>query len=367
MLDHHGCFSFWWSVPMSDYNKLFREEELSMKITDSSLLLGSQRTYAEAFEEKTDLKFWIHPAGSPVGDRVSISQDARVCSECNSPKNDGDGMQDMDLEISLERLITEILSGRKVRILRTEDLKQSQTLDAPAESANPDESAQASEGWGLDYSHESVYTEQEAVSFNATGVIKTADGRELNFALRLDMSREYVERNSIRIRAGDALKDPLIINFDGTAARLGSRSFGFDIDADGTDESLPDLAAGKGYLAIDLNSDGKINDGHELFGPKSGNGFSELSRYDDDGNGWIDENDNAFSWLSVLSFDETGAQVIKGIASLGIGAISTASSSTRFDIKDQMNGDLLGRVRASGVYFAENGTAGTIQQVDLKV
>jgi hypothetical protein len=50
-----------------------------------------------------------------------------------------------------------------------------------------------------------------------------------------------------------------------------------------------------------------------------------------------------------------------------VGAISTAYSSTQFDLKDQPSGGFLGRLRASGIFLAENGTAGTIQQVDLKV
>lgn len=338
-----------------------------MKINESSIMMGSQRTYTEAFEEKTDFRFWISPPDAPAADRVSISKQARTCAECESGEGSDNLVQDMDMEVSLRKLITELLSGRRVKTVSLEDLSQSRQLDAPEEAVPSQGSGQTSEGWGLDYSNETVYSEQERVSFEARGVIKTADGRELSFNLHLDMSREYVERNSVRIRAGDALKDPLIINFDGTAAQLGNRTMGFDIDADGLADDLPELAAGKGYLAMDLNSDGLINDGHELFGPSSGNGFRELSRYDDDGNGWIDENDNAFNRLSVLGFDEAGNQVLQGIASRGIGAIATAYSSTQFDIKNQGSGDLLGQVRASGIFLDENGTAGIIQQVDLKV
>ena len=41
--------------------------------------------------------------------------------------------------------------------------------------------------------------------------------------------------------------------------------------------------------ALDINEDGKINDGKELFGTASGNGFGDLAAYDQDNNGWIDE------------------------------------------------------------------------------
>lgn len=336
-----------------------------MKITDSSILMGSQRTYSEKTEERTDFRFWINPTSTSTVDQVSISREARECAGCDLEEGENGLTQDMEFEISLEKLITELLSGRKVKVVRAEDLTQD--ADATAEPVRTEDPDQAPEGWGFDYSRETVYQEQESVSFDARGVIKTADGREVNFTLHLAMSREYVERNSIRILAGDALKDPLIINFDGTAAQLGNRTFGFDIDADGMEESLPELSAGKGYLAIDLNTDGIINNGRELFGPSTGNGFSELSAYDSDGNGWIDENDAAYQKLSVLSFDEAGEQTLQGIRDRGIGAINTSSSQTLFDMKDPLSGYLLGRVKSSGIFIAENGCVGTVQQIDLKV
>lgn len=338
-----------------------------MKITDATMLLSSQRTYSEVNEERTDFRFWVDPQRTPNADRVSLSQAARSCAQCESKGRDELLDQDMELEISLERLITELLSGKKVKVVRMDDVSRSPEAEVPAKKAAPDEPEQTSEGWGLDYFHETLYQEKEAVSFETRGIIRTADGKEVGFSLRLDMSREYVERNSIRIRAGDALKDPLIINFDGTAAQLTDRTFGFDIDSDGNDEALPILAGGKGYLAIDLDGDGMITNGSELFGPSTGNGFQELSAYDSDGNSWIDENDDAFSRLSVLSFDAEGNQVLRGIRERGVGAIYTQYSSTQFDLKDQASGDLRGRVRSSGVYLTESGGAGTIQQVDLKV
>ncbi len=342
-----------------------------MKITDSSVLMGSQRTYTEVTEERTNLRFWIDAPRAATTDRVSISREAaRACQGCMPAEDmgaDEDLLQDMGLEVTLKRLITEILSGRKVKVMRTEDLSQEQGTTAPAEPAGAGESSETSEGWGLDYSHETLYREKEAVSFDAKGVVRTADGKEIAFSLRLDMSREYMEANSVRIRAGDALKDPLIINFEGTAAQLSRDTVAFDIDADGIDDQLPMLAGLRGYLAMDVNGDGIITDGGELFGPSTGNGFKELAAYDSDGNLWIDENDEAFSRLSVLTFDAQGNQVLGSLKDRGVGAVYTPSSATQFDLKDQASGELLGRVQSSGIYLAENGSAGTIQQVDLKV
>jgi hypothetical protein len=46
--------------------------------------------------------------------------------------------------------------------------------------------------------------------------------------------------------------------------------------------------------------DGRVNDGRELFGPITGDGFAELAAYDDDGNNWIDENDGIYDNLSIV-------------------------------------------------------------------
>ena len=77
----------------------------------------------------------------------------------------------------------------------------------------------------------------------------------------------------------------------------------FDIDADGEEESISYLQGGSGYLALDKNGDGVINDGSELFGTKSGDGFADLAEYDADGNGWIDENDPIFDKLLIWAKD----------------------------------------------------------------
>ena len=49
----------------------------------------------------------------------------------------------------------------------------------------------------------------------------------------------------------------------------------FDVDSDGQADKGVDAAAGSGFLALDKNSDGKVNNGSELFGAQSGNGFAD--------------------------------------------------------------------------------------------
>ena len=63
------------------------------------------------------------------------------------------------------------------------------------------------------------------------------------------------------------------------------------------------MAANSAYLAIDANNDGLINDGSELFGTRSGDGFADLAKLDSDGNRWLDEADSQFDRLRIWQPD----------------------------------------------------------------
>jgi hypothetical protein len=173
----------------------------------------------------------------------------------------------------------------------------------------------------------------------------------------------------VSLRLGDAArqtKDPLVINFAGTAAQLAETRFAFDLDADGVKEQINQLGSGSGFLALDLNRNGRVDDGRELFGARSGDGFADLAAHDADGNGWIDENDPIHAQLQVWRQAADGSGTLTPLASVDVGAISLARVATPFDLKTPANA-LLGQVRASGVYLSESGQAGTVQQIDLTV
>ena len=145
------------------------------------------------------------------------------------------------------------------------------------------------------YTEEHYYSESEETVFSAAGKVVTADGREITFNVGLQMSRSFEEYYSERYEVLQSMCDPLVINLDTNIAGVSDQKFLFDIDADGVLDNISSLNAGSGYLALDLNGDGVINDGSELFGTKSGDGFKDLAKYDLDGNGWIDEADPIWS------------------------------------------------------------------------
>ena len=210
------------------------------------------------------------------------------------------------------------------------------------------------------------HSESETTSFSTTGTVKTADGREINFGLNLKMSRSFTEFYEERYNIG-VLKctDPLVINLDGNIAGLSDQTFFFDLDGDGEKEEISTLKSGSGYLALDLNEDGVINDGSELFGTKTGNGFADLAKYDQDGNGWIDEDDEVWSKLLIWTKDEDGKDKLYHLSEAGVGAICLQNANTEFSLNSVKDNHTNGVLRNTGIFLYENGTVGTVQHLDL--
>ncbi|WP_322170482.1 hypothetical protein [Acutalibacter caecimuris] len=205
---------------------------------------------------------------------------------------------------------------------------------------------------------------EEHTAFTSAGTAVTADGRTINFGMTLEMSRSFEAAYEI-VGKEEIFTDPLVINLDTDAASLSDVTFYFDLDADGKEEEISTLGRGSGFLALDKNGDGKINDGSELFGAKTGNGFAELAQYDQDGNGWIDEGDEVFSKLSVWMKCGSGEAKLISLKDAGVGAIFLGSQGTQFSLTDA-SGSENARIRRTGLYLKENGQAGTVQHVDFK-
>ena len=210
-----------------------------------------------------------------------------------------------------------------------------------------------------------TYQESESTSFSAKGTAITDDGREIDFRINISMSRQFMQHMSIQIPAmQNALFDPLVINVGTDSAKVSNQKFKFDLDSDGKEDSISMPTRGSAFLALDKNEDGKINDGNELFGTKSGDGFKDLREYDSDGNGWIDENDEVFSKLKVWYKDESGNDVLVNLKEADVGAIYLGEQDSEFTLANGM-GNVDAVIRSSGIFLRESGTVGTIQHVDL--
>ncbi len=220
-------------------------------------------------------------------------------------------------------------------------------------------------GQFLAFRHES-YFEAEQTDFSTQGKVVTASGKEITFQVGVSMSRSfYEETSSFLDLSAVRLTDPLVINLDTEPVSVSDQKFYFDLDADGHAEQISRLNAGSGFLALDKNGDGIINDGSELFGTASGNGFADLAQYDQDGNGWIDEADEIFDKLLIWQKDENGKDVLRGLGEAGVGAIYLGNVNTEFSLNSQTDNKTNAVVRQTGMFLYENGTAGTMQQIDL--
>lgn len=210
-----------------------------------------------------------------------------------------------------------------------------------------------------------VKTEYEDTTFASTGKINTADGRTIDFNIEFSMSRAFTEKfNSLSVTEMFVC-DPLILNLNDNTVSVTDQKFRFDLDADGKEEEISFAGKGSGFLALDKNNDGKINDGSELFGTKNGDGFGDLASYDEDGNGWIDENDSVYNKLKVWMKDDEGNDRLISIQKADVGAIYLGSADTQFNLNNDEN-LTNGVLRKTGVFLHESdGRVGTVSHVDL--
>lgn len=233
------------------------------------------------------------------------------------------------------------------------------TLDLSSNSQNANV-------WTVTNYTEFTYEEAETLDFATTGKVTTADGDTIEFGMELSFSRKYVETSQELICGTQViLTDPLVISLDSNPVGVSDQKWQFDIDGDGTRDSISMLSKGAGFLVFDKNGDGTINSGLEMFGARTGNGFAELSVYDDDGNGWIDENDSIFSKLSVWAKDDSGQDKLMSLKDAKVGAIYLKSLATSYALKSMEDNDQNAQIRRSGMYLSEDGVATSIHQLDL--
>ena len=308
-----------------------------MKIASADLSLSSAHLSASRVEVSERLRAWVgarptEDAERPTARSVVVSNAARQALDLDKSaatdaagKIDGEDA-DIDPRLALIKSIVEMMTGRRIEVMSTTDMATGEAASQPAPPP-PD--------FGIEYDRSETRETFEASSFEASGTIRTADGKDINFSVGLSMSRSETETSSVSLRAGNAAvsKDPLVINFGGNAASLSSQRFRFDLMGDGKDLDMPLLASGSGFLVLDAVESGKVASGRQLFGPASGDGFADLAAYDSDSNGWIDEADPVFGRLGVWTPDAKGGGDVASLGERGVGAVYLGRSATPFTLK----------------------------------
>ena len=359
------------------------KEETRMTNADGKLLSSETTSHWEKNESAAQARFVTNGM-----DTVEIGQEGQQAVAQTSQKGQGMGLEMQSYMAAVFEWAADTIDELVARF-ETERIEKNRFGSSPIDDAGLYNLEKATGMGSLDF-QVSIYKEtadkframarqmtpdervqrtetriMEETSVQVGGTVRTADGREISFAMDVTMARSahsYSEQRQTVVR----LVDPLVIDMDGNGVGLSDEKMDFDLDGDGRVEQVATTASGSAFLALDLNGDGAVNSGKELFGPATGDGFQELSLYDSDGNMWIDENDDIYDKLRVWIQDGSDKGVLKKLSEAGIGAIHLGNIASAFSIQGD-GGDILGQVRSTGTALTETGEARAIQQIDLTV
>ncbi|MGL6498545.1 hypothetical protein [Aeromonas dhakensis] len=278
-------------------------------------------------------------------------------TETGKSEQDGIPNDGIDNRQRLIKLMIEAMLGHKIEL--PEPIKPAEqgaegvsapTGEGSQPAAEPDQLVEVTDS----------LLQKEQLNVVAAANLQTQDGQTLQLDLGFVLDWRQLDISQRRTTL-NALKDPLVLSLDGKIAGLTDARVNFDLDQDGKADSLPGLSEGSGFVALDRNGNGTIDDGGELFGARSGNGFGELATLDEDGNGVLDERDSQFSALQFWQPDQSPIALVE----LGIGAILLHPLDTPFNHLGESGNQ--GVLRQSGLYVTEQGKGGWVQQVDLRV
>ena len=208
--------------------------------------------------------------------------------------------------------------------------------------------------------YEQMQEEASSLDLAFKGSITTKKGKQMNFSLSVKWKEKFAVAQRDILQQGQNFNDPLIITLDGDTPVTKDK---FDFKLNKNASTLNRLKKKSGYLAFDKNDSNKIDDGSELFGVKSGDGFADLAKYDEDKNGWIDSNDTIFKSLRFWS-PSKNSDSVKTLKEVGIGAISLQSIKTDFISKEDINKPTAYYKEAS-VAVGENAQPCALFSVDL--
>ncbi|WP_431484048.1 calcium-binding protein [Pseudomonas solani] len=162
-------------------------------------------------------------------------------------------------------------------------------------------------------------------------------------------------------------RDPLSLDLDGDGIETVGANAGitFDFDGDGLKTGTGWVKSDDGFLVLDRNGNGQIDNGGELFGvdtvkangQKASNGFDALKDFDSNGDGVFDAQDTQFAnvkiWQDANQDGIAQADELKTLAEHNIVAINLDSTASNHN----SNGNLISAV---GSFVRGDGSEGTV-------
>ena len=359
-----------------------------MKIASANVNMYSESTFQYAHSTTTDLRIHFGQNNTNQEEQSNNLQTNAFFLDFNYSQTTTisasrviyDFEDNMSLEDRIKKLLIEKLLGRLYGDKSTIDMYPKAKAVSinyiqqnPYTQTNPytqQNNGTQQNSFGMLYKQTEEYYQKQTVDFSASLQINTPN-KSFSIDLSISYSKELYESHSTRIAIGDqAFLDPLVINFDEDVnpfENLSELKFEFDLNNDGQEDLIPKLKQGAGYLALDKNNNGSIDNGSELFGTESGNGFKDLAKYDDDNNNWIDENDAIFNKLKIWQQDEMGNNKLVSLVDLNVGAIYLGDVQSGFQYQSSINNtDAI--QKSNGIFLKEDGTgAGMINSIDIAI
>jgi hypothetical protein len=329
-----------------------------MKVAQYTLVLGSQHQLSQTVQVHQQLTVL------PPQSAIAPAQETVSVSDAGKRQLASDGANQLDPHTALLKALLEKLFHVYVQLLNgavtpADDSAAATTANQPA-----DVTPAAAQG-GTIAGTSAQISAQEALQFSASGTITTQDGRAFSFALNVGQQSSITLDTSSTVRSGSAAKDPLLLTLDGGPAEFAGATVKFQLTPGADAANLP-MPVNGGWLVWDRNGNGQVDNGSELFGPTSGNGFADLAALDSNGDGVLDDSDPLFAQLALWEGRPDGADKLVLLKSLGIGAIMLRNVAAPFNYLDG-NGAAMATERRAGVYLREDGQAGLVSQVDVSV
>ncbi len=346
-----------------------------MQISAATVSLSSSHVLSERVERSEKIDAWVERPAATVG----LSDAARAAGQLAAEPAPDPSASSAGATPTLEEeaagdpllntllLLLKAMTGRKVELLDPKELDADQEealaeLRAEAGAMAPPDRA----GWGVIVERKETRESFERTDVHISATLKTEDGRTLKLDLKR-MQERFERKESVEtLRFGDAaapVKDPLVLDFGLPGTSTTHDGPLLDLDLDGDLERLPGLGPTSAWLVDDRDGDGSLTDGSELFGPTTNDGYSELARLDQDGNGFVDAGDAAWSRLALWEHTPDGGRLV-ALASRGVGALFVGSVSAAFQLRGP-DGQPSAQQRAMSFWVGENGAVGSTRRVDL--
>jgi hypothetical protein len=161
------------------------------------------------------------------------------------------------------------------------------------------------------------------------------DGKALTNVTKTDNITLTSGKNDM---SWDAAITPIAIDLNGDGIHTIARqdmTGTFDLLGSGKAIQTGWLSKSDGFLAIDSNHNGQIDDISELFGGSAkGDGFAKLATYDSNGDGLVDANDADFAslliWQDANSDGKTDAGELMTLTQAGVTSLKLAYTELAF-------------------------------------